>query len=424
MTFLKTNPANSWLRVSLAAILVSFPTACVQSNTLTKAFEPLVKAKTEQAKTSTSATYADVQTLVNMGPRVAGTPVMEKASNYISEQYRKAGYKTQIQTFTYSKFADLGSNVVVDGTTIEAQALKGSIPAKLDARAVAVPNFGRANDFASVNVKGAIAIVKRGEIRFGEKARNAANAGAVGLIIVNNKPGNLAGGALTEANIIPVLGISGNQGNSLINRAENNNLNIKLNANGQNQVVTGRNVIAYLDGVTQPQVILGGHYDSVAGAPGANDNASGTATVLAIARNLSGTPLARQAWFIAFDGEEDGLHGSRAFVNAAAPQFLTGLKAMMNFDMVGVNNQLQIGGTSSLTGLAKVVEPEVELFSGSAANGGSDHASFAAKGVPILFFYRGYEPNYHTPNDKIVDPKLLDETTQVGLDIFKRLLRS
>lgn len=304
MTFVKTNPANPWLR-AIAVILVSFPTACVQSNTLTKAFEPLV-----------------------------------------------------------------------------------------------------------------------GEIRFGEKAQNAANAGAVGLIIVNNKPGNLTGGALTEANIIPVLGISSSQGNLLINRAENNNLSIKLNANAQNQVVTGRNVIAYLDGVTQPQVILGGHYDSVAGAPGANDNASGTATVLAIARNLSDTPVGRQAWFIAFDGEEDGLHGSRAFVNAAAPQFLTGLKAMMNFDMVGVNNQLQIGGTSSLTGLAKVVEPKVELFGGSAVNGGSDHASFATKGVPILFFYRGYEGNYHTPNDKTVDPKLLDETTQVGLDIVKRLLQS
>jgi aminopeptidase YwaD len=425
MTFLKTNPANSWLRVSLVAILVSFPAACAfQPNTFTKAIEPLVKAETKQAGTTTSAANADVEALVNMGARVAGTPVMEKASNYISEQYRKAGYKTQIQTFTYSKFTDLGSNVVVDGTTIEAKALKGSVSGKLDARVVAVPNFGRANDFTSVDVKDAIAIVKRGEIRFGEKARNAANAGAVGLIIVNNKPGNLAGGALTEATKIPVLGISGDKGNSLINRAQKNKISINLNANGKNLVVTGRNVIAHLDGVTQPKVIIGGHYDSVAGAPGANDNASGTATVLAIARNLSNTPLARQAWFIAFDGEEDGLHGSRAFVNAAAPQFLRGLKAMMNFDMVGVNNQLQIGGTSSLTGLAKVVEPKVELFSGSAANGGSDHASFAAKGVPIMFFYRGYEPNYHTPNDKTVDPKLIDETTQVGLDIVKRLLQN
>ncbi len=430
MTFAKTNLANSWLR-AIAAILVLFPTACVHSNTLTKAFESSVQAETKQAQT-TSTTYADVEALVNMGSRVAGTPVMEQASNYLSEQYRKAGYKTQIQTFTYSKFTDLGSNLVVDGTTINAQALKGSVPGKIDASLVAVPNFGRADDFASVNVKnailprgvaGAIAIVKRGEIPFGEKARNAANAGAIGLIIVNNKPGNFAGGALTEASKIPVLGISSNEGNSLIDRAQKNRLSLKLNANGQNRVVTGRNVIAYPEGVTQPQVIIGGHYDSVAGAPGANDNASGTATVLAIARNLSGTPLARQAWFIAFDGEEDGLHGSRAFVNAATPQFLKGLKAMMNFDMVGVNNQLQIGGTSSLTGLAKVVEPKVELFGGSAANGGSDHASFAAKGVPVLFFYRGYEPNYHTPNDKTVDPKLLDETTQVGLDTIKRLLQ-
>jgi Zn-dependent M28 family amino/carboxypeptidase len=171
--------------------------------------------------------------------------------------------------------------------------------------------------------------------------------------------------------------------------------------------------------VTAPKIILGGHYDSVPGSPGANDNASGTAVVLALARNLSNTPTARQAWFIAFDGEEDGLHGSRAFVNAAEPQFLSGLKAMVNFDMVGVNNQLGIGGTSSLTAFARNIDPKVKTFGSS---GGSDHASFANKNVPVLFFYRGDEPNYHTPNDKKVDPKLLNETTQVALDLIKRIV--
>ncbi len=411
---LKKNQANSWLQAGLMAVLVSLPTACMQPNRV----EGVVQLRASSEAESNS-TYVDVQNLVNLGPRVAGTPVMEKASNYLIDQYRKAGYITEVQTFTYQKFVDLGSNLIVDNVTIEGQALNGSIPGKLNAPLVVVPNVGRSADFASVNVKGAIAIVKRGEIRFSQKAENAAAAGAVGLVIVNNQPGDLSNGSVGGGAKLPVLGLSAEKGNALIARTQNTQVN--LNVNAQRQVVTGRNVIAHLPGVTQPKMILGGHYDSVAGSPGANDNASGTAVVLAIARNLSSTPLAGQVWFVAFDGEEDGLHGSRAFVNAAQPQFLSALKGMMNFDMVGVNNQLGIGGTSSLTSLVQTSLPQVKTF-GSMS--GSDHASFADKGVPVLFFYRGSERNYHTPNDKTVDPKLLEQTTQVGLDMVKRLLKS
>lgn len=303
---------------------------------------------------------------------------------------------------------------------ISGRALNGTIPGKLNAPLVAVSNVGRSSDFAKVNVKGAIAIVLSGEIRFSEKAQNAAAAGAVGLVIVNSESGNLYGTLADEVRI-PVLGLSGERGNSLIVELQNEPLNVSLNVNAHRRVVNGRNVIARLEGATQPKIILGGHYNSVPGSPGANDNASGTAVVLAIARNLSGTPIARQVWFVAFDGEEDGLHGSRAFVDKAQPQFLSGLLGMLNFDMVGVNNQLRIGGTSSLTSLVQAAEPELKTFG---SRGSSDHAPFADKDVPVLFFYRGQEPNYHTPNDKTVDPKLLNETTQVAMDIIKRLLKT
>ncbi|WP_033364908.1 M28 family metallopeptidase [Mastigocladopsis repens] len=407
----------SWLQTVLVAVLVGLPTACVaQPNRAKEVIQSQAVVETQES----NRTFADVQALVNLGPRVAGTPVMQKASAYLVDEYRKAGYVTEVQTFTYSKFQDLGSNLTVDGTTIKGKALNGTVPGKLNAPLVAVPNVGRQADFAAVNVKGAIAIVRRGEIRFSEKAKNAAAAGAVGLVIVNNQPGDVYG-TLGEEVKIPVLALSGEQGNPLIQRVQSVPPNVSLNVNAQRRDVTGRNIVAHLEGVTQPKIILGGHYDSVPGSPGANDNASGTAVVLALARNLSRTPTARQAWFIAFDGEEDGLHGSRAFVNKAESQFLSRLKAMVNFDMVGVNDQLGIGGTSSLTAFARNLDPAVKTFG---SFGGSDHAPFADKGVPILFFYRGQEPNYHTPNDNKVNPKLLDETTQVGLDIVKRIVNA
>lgn len=361
---------------------------------------------------------ADVEALVKLGPRVAGTSVMKQASSYLIEEYRQAGYTTEIQTFKYPKFEDLGSSLQVSNTTIKGLALRGTIAGQLNAPLVAVPNVGKAEDFAQVNVTGAIAIVRRGEIRFSQKAQNASGAGAIALVIVNSKPDNLTG-ALDRATKIPVLGLSGEQGSPLFDRAQRQQLQVSLNVNARQRVITGRNVVAHLPGVTQPNVLLGAHYDSVPGAPGANDNASGTAVVLEIARRLSGTPLARQTWFVAFDGEEDGLHGSRAFVTTASPQLISNLKAMLNFDMVGVNHKLGVGGTPALTALAKTAKNSVSTFG---SYGGSDHAPFAAADVPVLFFYRGQEPNYHTPNDKQVDSKLLDETASVGLDVVKQLL--
>ncbi|OUL26981.1 M28 family peptidase [Nostoc sp. 106C] len=423
MTPLKRKQTNAWFNAVLVAVLASLPTACaLQPTRLNNIVESLSKAEAQESD-RTNATYADVQALVNLGPRVAGTPVMEKASAYLIDKYRQAGYVAEIQTFNYQKFVDLGSNLTINGAIVEGRALNGTIPGKLNAPLIVVPNFGRTDDFAKVNVKSAIAIVRRGEIRFSQKASNAEAAGAIGLVIVNNEPGNLNGAALGKSVKIPVLGLSGDRGNSLLQQAQTAPVNVSLNVNAQRQTVTGRNVIAHLPGVGAPKLILGGHYDSVPGSPGANDNASGTAVVLGIARNLSNTNLAHQAWFVAFDGEEDGLHGSRAFVDAAKPEFLSRLKGMLNFDMVGVNNELLIGGTSSLTAIAKAVDSDIKTL-GSYGYGGSDHAPFANKDVPILFFYRGQEPNYHSQNDKTVDPKLLNEATQVGVGIVKQLVQA
>jgi len=82
-----------------------------------------------------------------------------------------------------------------------------------------------------------------------------------------------------------------------------------------------------------------------------------------------------------------------------------GLKAMLN-DMVGVNDNLRVGGASSLTAVTKAVDRSVSTFKAY----GSDHAPFA-NAVCGTLFYRGQEPNYHTPNDKQVDLRLLDDET-------------
>lgn len=359
------------------------------------------------------------EALVKMGPRVAGTPAAEQASRYLVQEYRKAGYETRIQTFTYSKFVDQGSSLTIGETVLRGNALRETTAAEVKARLVAVPNVGQPDDFARVNVRGAIAVVTRGTIPFSQKVENAVAAGAIGVVIVNNQSGNFLG-TLTEPPKVPVLALSGEQGRTLLEQASRQST-ATLSVNASRRTVTGRNVIAYQPGVTQPKLVLGGHYDSVQGSPGANDNASGTAVTLAIARELANTPLARQVWFVAFDGEEDGLHGSKAFVQQAEPPFVKALKGMMNFDMVGVNDALQIAGSPELSQFASSASADISTI-GSNSRFGSDHAPFAAAGVPILFFNRGLEPNYHKPTDRQVSARLLDETTQTALTIVRKIL--
>ncbi len=362
-----------------------------------------------------------VESLVGFGPRVAGSPAMDQAANYLIDQYKKAGYVAEIAPFQYPRYDDLGSSLTVDRNRVEGRALQGSAAGKLEGRLVSVPNFGRATDYADLDVKGAIVLVKRGETRFADKARLALSGGAVGVVIVNSVPGALNGGTLGEDVPIPVLAVSGADGQPLMARAAKEKITGQLDLNIKRAIVSGKNVIAHLEGVTQPKLILGGHVDSVPGSPGANDNASGTAATLEIARNLAGSPLAKQVWFMAFDAEEAGLIGSKAFVDQAKPEFLKGLRGMLNFDMVGINAKLGVGGTPSITKLAQAVQPDIDVFSDFS---GSDHASFIPANVPVAFFFRGLEPNYHQPTDQKVDPKLLDETVRVGLETAKRILEA
>ncbi|WP_164929074.1 M28 family peptidase [Gloeobacter violaceus] len=359
---------------------------------------------------------ADVQALLAGGPRVAGSAAAERASAYLGEQYRAAGYEVEIQPFSFEKFNDLGSSLLVEDERLKGRALSGSIAGNAATAAVVVPGVGESADFARVDVKGAVAIVRRGKIPFLEKARQAAQAGAVGLVVVNSQDGPLMG-TLGGKAAIPVLGLSGKQGSALL--AGKFPKPVQLEVRTEVVSLTGRNVIARLAGVSTPQVLLGAHYDSVEGAPGANDNASGSAVLLESARRLAGTPLARRAWFVHFDAEEEGLVGSRHFVRSASAPLIKALRGMLNFDMVGVNEKLLVGGTPELVAL---VEKSVSAVQKVRPSNASDHASFAAAKVPVLFFHRGQDPNYHQPGDKQVDPRLLEATVEAALGTVGALL--
>jgi len=183
------------------------------------------------------------------------------------------------------------------------------------------------------------------------------------------------------------------------------------------------NVVGILPGadakLKNQSVVIGAHYDHLGfghfGAidreaegkihPGADDNASGTAVLLELARRLGALPIkpARTIVFVAFSAEELGLYGSRYYADhPAAP---AAMDAMLNLDMVGRlrDDRLTVFGARSGAGLSERVarraDPLGLVIGQSDDVGRSDHRSFYGKKIPVLHFFTGTHADYHRATD-------------------------
>jgi hypothetical protein len=181
--------------------------------------------------------------------------------------------------------------------------------------------------------------------------------------------------------------------------------------------------------------VIGAHFDhlgrSTAGSldpeardvirNGADDNASGTAAVLELARRFAARPARRSIVVANFSGEELGLLGSQWFVEHS-PVPLDSTVAMLNFDMVGRlrNDRLIVYGTGTARELPALldsanVEPKLKLDRMADGFGPSDHSSFYAKGIPVLHFFTDLHEDYHRATDDVWKIDALGEARVVAL---------
>jgi Peptidase family M28/PDZ domain/PA domain len=217
-----------------------------------------------------------------------------------------------------------------------------------------------------------------------------------------------------------------------------------------------KNVVGVVEGIGEhadETVVIGGHYDHLGHGGltsgslailssdihnGADDNASGTSMVLELARRLGARrdPPPRRIVFIAFSGEEKGLLGSQYYVSH--PLFpLASTVMMINCDMVGrlnARNELTMIGTGTTTGLDALVDVlgksaglNIKKVAGMTDGfGGSDHQSFYARQVPVLFAFTGIHTDYHRPSDdsdRINYPgmaRIADYLELIALDLIRR----
>ncbi len=304
-------------------------------------------------------------------------------------------------------------------------ALQNSAPGSVTGRLVPA-GLGRSEDLAGLDLGGAIALLERGEITFGDKVRNVAEAGAVGAVIYNQAGGSFRG-LLQDPSTIPAAGLDGPTGRRLAERASQSRLQAELVVDASIVETTSGNVVATLAGSSDEMVVLGAHYDSVADGPGANDNASGTATVLELARTLPAAELPATIRIVLFGAEEIGLVGSRYYVDSLSMQERERIVSMLNFDMVGVGEQPMVGGTDDLVQLAQEIAGEqgVQVGElGSDLDGRSDHAPFLEAGVPTLFFHRLDDPRYHTAGDRseYVEAEGIDVAGRLALALLEAVV--
>jgi hypothetical protein len=194
-------------------------------------------------------------------------------------------------------------------------------------------------------------------------------------------------------------------------------------AHGEGEAGTANNIIGYLDNQAATTIIIGAHYDhlgmdgqgsSLDANPkekihnGADDNASGVAGVIELARYFSTNNKKEKNnfLFLCFSGEEMGLLGSK-YLTENSPVDLTTVNYMINMDMIGrldpKTKTLLVHGTGTSpvweTLLKKLETPALVVKTDSSGTGPSDHTSFYLKNIPVLHFFTGSHMDYHKPSD-------------------------
>lgn len=377
---------------------------------------------------------------------------------------------TFFQTFVVRKTATLSneSKLTVEGIDDAPELRDDFIPFGFSARGafegdvvflgygISAPEHDH-DDYANVETDGKIALMLRREpsgwseqghtthASFESKIKRAEQAGATAVLIVNQDPGEDGIDALMRFRSrgdvygLPTMHVTRELADRLLSagglstiadlqkRLDDSSecVSATLDSVGiagtvayDSEEMIGRNVIGLLPGTgphANEYVVIGGHYDhlGIRGDRiynGADDNASGTAGVIELARVFAHTPKRdRSILFMAYSGEEMGLLGSKHYANNPTVP-IEAISVMVNMDMIGRwtphehANMLAIQGLGTGNAFKEIVsrrteEHEIEYIPDESARGPSDHASFYGVGIPSLFFFTGVHDDYHQPGD-------------------------
>ena len=277
-----------------------------------------------------------------------------------------------------------------------------------------------------IDVAGKIALAQQGPLSLDEAVARATEAGAAAVVVVRQR--NFFE-RMSGTSDIPAVAIVPEQAEPL-ERAIDSGTNTDVEVINPNQEArVSRNVIAeFENGIDGDQVlVIGAHYDTTPNSPGANDNGTGVAVVLALAEELADDQLPFDLRLVLFGAEETGLNGSFHYVHTLANAERSRILAMLNIDSVGTGNIAAIATGTMLNVARDVAESlgiELPVRRGLGTLG-SDHLPFQYAGVDVLALYADDLSYINTPVDTVdhLDPIPLGHAVTVLEGVVDRLAR-
>jgi Peptidase family M28/PA domain len=360
----------------------------------------------------------------NGGTRAAGTGGDRAAGTYIADRLKAAGYRVSTDAFPVPLYRELSPpKVVVGGRELpDIRTLQFSPSGSATGRVRPVGLGCAASDYRALR-RGEVALARRGDCFFFQKAARARQAGAVAMLVANDGKGPTPGSLFRLGRRIPVVGITREAGERLPGKRAT----VAVDAEIQQRETT--NVIGQIGPADASRVVMvGAHRDSVPAGPGLNDDGSGVVALLTLADRFPQDRLPpRSALRLAFwGGEELGLLGSRRYVNRLPAAERSRIAAYLNLDMVaspGAKVAVYDSGDRIEATFREHLPPnapQVRLV------GDSDHASFEAKNIPAGGIFTGLDDCYHQACDTLrnVDRRVLATSIRATegtvLDLLER----
>ena len=405
--------------------------------------------------------HIDILAADSLEGREVGEPGERKAAQYIAGVFQDAGLVpaggdgSYFQEFEFIKSIDFGQNnrLTINGMELQLQSdflpLKQSLSSTFEFADIVDVDYGIKtgdstsdyNDYAGKNVDGKAVVIKRfapdseenPHVDFNayssitDKIRTALDQNAAAIIFITPETeadtlAEMSASHLSEKPI-PIILLRNSGIEKLGLNLENPSI---MSVAGEIDLVrtrdTGFNVVGMLPGQSDTTIILGAHFDHLGwGGPnslyrgevpmihnGADDNASGTAGLLELARHYSQSAhdCHYTLIFAAFSGEEAGLLGSSHM--AKNPNFDPGkVRMMLNMDMVGrlkdQENELAIMGTGTCEEFPDYFDnltvEGIKLIKKESGVTPSDNTMFYNRGIPSLMFFTGAHQDYHRPTD-------------------------
>jgi len=325
----------------------------------------------------------------NGGTRAAGTPGYRASVDYVAARLREARWRVQVEPVTFPYFELKRATMSIGGRSLrrarDFQVLSYSGSGRAGGRLRGLDEGCSEDEFAKLR-SGELPLVGRGVCFFRIKALNAQRAGAPALVVyedVLTRRGVPSGTLAVPGIRIAVVLVS--------TRAVRDNSEVRLEVDAVSERRQTQNVIAETPGGEKGRVVMaGGHLDSVAGGPGINDNGSGAATLIELAEAIGPDPPGARVRLGFWGAEELGLLGSRHYVRSLGREERQGIRAYLNFDMVGSPNPLPALYADGDARLARVLRRAAAGPLGKiGAGGSSDHAPFEEAGVPVNGLYTG-----------------------------------